>query len=210
MATTIQECASLSAAERRQKRIERILGTANDRLEKIQPGSSTALDASDHMYISARDADLINASFKLDDTQEDSFKLDATQEESGLEQTINTTAEIDFVEPSYMDLIDINRVQACVIAGAMLRILTFFHVIHSASPIWIPLSLAYHTYSLIQVEKKFPKHGYIVNFLLAGGMSEKLVRYLGLGIDTLWSFAMDSLIMAFGFLSVHIGFLLFL
>lgn len=78
---------------------------------------SAALDASDHMYISARDADLINASFKLDDTQEDSFKLDATQEESGLEQTINTTAEIDFVEPSYMDLIDINRVQACVIAG---------------------------------------------------------------------------------------------
>uniref|UniRef100_A0A914P981 Uncharacterized protein n=1 Tax=Panagrolaimus davidi TaxID=227884 RepID=A0A914P981_9BILA len=102
MATTIQECVSLSAAERRQKRIETILGTANVGLEKIQPGSSTALDASDHMYISARDADLINASFKLDATQE---------------ETINTTAEIDFVEPSYMDLIDINRVQACVIAG---------------------------------------------------------------------------------------------
>uniref|UniRef100_A0A914Q0W9 Uncharacterized protein n=1 Tax=Panagrolaimus davidi TaxID=227884 RepID=A0A914Q0W9_9BILA len=151
MATTIQECASSSAAERRRKR-----------------------------------------------------KLDATQEE-----TINTTAEIDFVEPSYMDLIDINRVQACVIAGAMLRILTFFHVIHSVSPIWIPLSLAYHTCSLIQVEKKFPKHGYIVNFLLVGGMSEKLVRYLGLGIDTLWSFAMDSLIMAFGFLCVHIGFMIY-
>ena len=198
MSSTIQECASLAAAERRQKRKDRILGTANDRLEKILPGSSSTLDSSDHMYVSAKDVG-INSSLLLDTTQED----------SALEQTLNATAEIDFVEPSYMDLIDINRVQACFIAGVMLRILTFFHVIHSVLPFWIPLSLSYHTYLLTQVEKKFPKHGYIVNFLLAGGMSEKLVRYIGLVIDTIWSFTIDSLIMAFGFLMVHIFTLLF-
>lgn len=38
MATTIQECASLSAAERRQRRKDRILGSANARLEKLLPG----------------------------------------------------------------------------------------------------------------------------------------------------------------------------
>uniref|UniRef100_A0AC34FSP4 Uncharacterized protein n=1 Tax=Panagrolaimus sp. ES5 TaxID=591445 RepID=A0AC34FSP4_9BILA len=197
MASTIQDCASFSAAERRQKRKERILGTANARLEKLLPGTS-ALNSSDHLYVTARDVEPISSS-----------SMDATQEESGLEQTLNTTAEIDFVEPSYMDLIDINRVQACVIAGVMLRVLTFFNIIHSVSPLWIPLSLSYHTYLLTQVEKKYPKHGYIVNFLLAGGMSEKLVRYLGLIIDTIWSFATDTMIMAFGFLAVHIVTLLF-
>lgn len=44
----------------------------------------------------------------------------------------------------------------------------------------------------------------MVNFFLAGGINEKLVRYLGLGIDTIWSFMIDTLIMAFGFLSSHI------
>lgn len=48
----------------------------------------------------------------------------------------------------------------------MLRILTFFHVIQSASPIWIPLSLAYHTYSLIQVSFCLFVHTfYMVSFL---------------------------------------------
>uniref|UniRef100_A0A914Y1S4 Uncharacterized protein n=1 Tax=Panagrolaimus superbus TaxID=310955 RepID=A0A914Y1S4_9BILA len=196
MAATIQECASFSAAERRQKRKERILGTANARLEKLLPGASSH-NTSDPLYITARDEPI------------SSISMDATQEESCLEQTLNTTAEIDFVEPSYMDLIDINRVQACIIAGVMLRLLTFFHIVHSVSPFWIPLSLSYHTYLLTQVEKKYPKHGYIVNFLLAGGMSEKLVRYLGLIIDTLWSFSIDTMIMAFGFLSAHIVTLLF-
>lgn len=59
-----------------------------------------------------------------------STSTDITQEESILHKTMNTTGEIDYVEPSYSDLMDMNRVQACIIIGKFDSIVNLFIILH--------------------------------------------------------------------------------
>ena len=126
MASTIQDCASLSAAERRQMRKERILGKADVRLEKILPDmvDSVVPDMIDDMadldssVCTAKDLDLNSSIATAKEFNLDDIMPDDTQ--SFAEETINNrTAELDYVEPNYMDLINIRRVECCIIAGKL-------------------------------------------------------------------------------------------
>uniref|UniRef100_A0A914PA19 Uncharacterized protein n=1 Tax=Panagrolaimus davidi TaxID=227884 RepID=A0A914PA19_9BILA len=186
-----QESSTLSAAERRQRRKERILGTADSRLEKLLPGS---ISSSVEMTQPADEFDRYNSSSSTDITPEDSSP----------EQIFKIVGKTNSVGPSFVEVMAVNRVQVCIAIGIIFRVLTLFDVVHSILPLWIPLSVGYYSYLLSHASTKISLPGQIMNLLHGGGISGKAVQYFSMATDTLWSFSNDTMIMAFGFLISHI------
>uniref|UniRef100_A0A914YZE2 BHLH domain-containing protein n=1 Tax=Panagrolaimus superbus TaxID=310955 RepID=A0A914YZE2_9BILA len=193
MSTTTQDSTNLSAAERRQRRKERILNSADARLEKLLPGS---ISSSVEMTQEADKFSEYSSSSSLDITPDERAPIFNIAESMG--------GKAICPEPSFIDLIDVYRVQVCVIIGVIFRILTLLHMVNSILPLWITISVVYYSYLLSHAPAKFSMPGYILNFLHAGRINEKAVRYFGVAADTLWSVSSDTMIMAFGFLVSHI------
>uniref|UniRef100_A0AC34G8U0 Uncharacterized protein n=1 Tax=Panagrolaimus sp. ES5 TaxID=591445 RepID=A0AC34G8U0_9BILA len=194
MTSTAPDSASLSAAERRQKRKERILGSADARLEKLLPGS---ISSSVEMTQGADKFSDYSSSSSPDIIPDDCAPMFNNIAKSMGGETV-------FPQPSFIDMLDVNRVQVCITMGVIFRILTLLNVVNSILPVWITLAVVYYSYLLSHKPAKFSIPLQMLNFLQAGRINEKTVRYFGVATETLWSFSSDTMTMAFGFLVSHI------
>lgn len=132
------------------------------------------------------------------------------------------TSELDYVEPNYWVAVDSIRIQLLVTFGMFILgnikavygfvfsgIIHFFlndlGYMNNGLLIWVVLCITYYTLKCKFQVEKYPKHGYMVNFLLAGGINEKLVRYTGFVIDNLSNVVVDMCIMTLGIITANYG-----
>ncbi|KAE9556220.1 hypothetical protein FO519_000559 [Halicephalobus sp. NKZ332] len=189
MSVSIQDCASLSAEERRQRRKERILGRGEERISQIlhdTPSTKTGTNAEEVSFVS---------SVSAEEPSTANPEQKVTSQES----------DFDYVEPEYWIGIDYIRAQAFLIIGILLHVLSSAGVLKNGFLVWLIGFFTFHTIHFLYSKQKYPKHGYVVNFLLAGGMNEALVRYAGLFVDTAWVALLDTAVMLLGVVITECG-----
>ncbi|KAH7694396.1 hypothetical protein AAVH_38559 [Aphelenchoides avenae] len=112
-------------------------------------------------------------------------------------------AEIQYKLPEYFSLPQ-TRFYVAFAVGILLRLAVSLGLLEN---VVLPWAVGYLSYELLMFRQKksnYPKHGYLVNFLLVYGLSEELVVTCGLLADTLWDLAADLLVSTFGYLTVHL------
>ncbi|KAI6222426.1 hypothetical protein M3Y99_01499600 [Aphelenchoides fujianensis] len=144
----------------------------------------------------------------------------------GAEQTagnslLDETADEDkitYVSPKYVDYVDKSRFWIATVFGVLLAALSLFVDIGSVYVPTLLLVITYETLAFRAKKVRFPKHGYIVNAILAAGFNEDLVINMGkwspsflpsliapflagLLIDIGWEIVIDVLLVTFGFLA---------
>jgi hypothetical protein len=76
------------------------------------------------------------------------------------------------------------------------------------SSVVLPMAIVSAAYefgfALPQKCRNYPIHGYLVNFLLMGGLNEHVVVVLGHCIDLLWNYAMDLFVCVLSFLATTV------
>uniref|UniRef100_A0A7E4ZPZ4 Pecanex-like protein n=1 Tax=Panagrellus redivivus TaxID=6233 RepID=A0A7E4ZPZ4_PANRE len=173
--------------ERRQRRKARVLANGEARIQSLFTGSSPV---SDHTVTSTTEASEVTTKVPFDDTKVSKF--------FGVSEADD---EITCVPPNYAEKIEALHLQVVSFIGAIFALLNITGVITTIVPTWLTVILVYHLCRLTQSEK-FPKHGYAVNFLLAGGIDERLVRYGGFVLDAGTAALIDSIVMTFSFVVV--------
>uniref|UniRef100_A0A915DV22 Uncharacterized protein n=1 Tax=Ditylenchus dipsaci TaxID=166011 RepID=A0A915DV22_9BILA len=196
--TTIQDCAGSVAAERRERRRQKILANANDRLSAILSGPD---GNENRLAPTMEDMDTHTSTEEVCPfAKESTSSLDT----SARSKLIADELEINYVEPVYFESINRNRFFIALFLGLVFHIVVHFAWTDRVALTFATILFAYEMLALPQKSLKYPKHGYLVNFLLVGGLNERLVVYVGIFIDLLWDFLVDLTIVAFSYLSVQL------
>ncbi|CAD5227767.1 unnamed protein product [Bursaphelenchus xylophilus] len=219
MATTIQECASLSALERRERRKQKILNNAESRLNKLlsgpdgttraAPGIDGAPSPVQPSTAAERDSQL-NASHSSQTSTRtakeiDEGEIDFSKLQSSVlgDESLNST-HLDFVMPTYWDSVDKNRFYLVGIMGLILTILAQYHLLNNV--IWpiILVQLSYEIFMFRSRKFRYPKHGYVVNILLAAGLDDNIVINAGVILDIGWELMVDLVLISFVYVSSNV------
>ncbi|CAD5220754.1 unnamed protein product [Bursaphelenchus okinawaensis] len=240
MATTIQDCASLSAFERRERRKQKILANAESRLEKLLTGqdgaqraapgidgapapaaapssSPTQLNDSDCSIISASSvktavsASSTKTALSMSSTKTaisgttvhtglspDSSRFD----DSLMDETMNTT-NIEFVLPTYWDFVDRNRVYLVIFMGLLMTVCSQYGVVDNIVYPIVLVQLSYEIFMFKSRKTRYPRHGYVVNTLLAAGLDDNIVVNAGILLDIGWDLVADMVLISFVFVASH-------
>jgi len=194
MATTIHDCASPTAADRRERRRQKILANAGDRLSAILSGPD---GKENRLAPTMEDMDTKS-------TSDDACPFASLSSSKLSTSTLSDESGINYVEPVYFEFVNRNRFFICLLLGVIFHFVVFFQWTDRVALTFAAIFFAHEMFVLPQKSLKYPKHGYIVNFLLVGGLNERLVIYLGLFIDLVWDFLVDLTIVAFSYLSLQL------
>ncbi|KAH7698873.1 hypothetical protein AAVH_34028 [Aphelenchoides avenae] len=202
MSVTIQECTSMDAAARREARRQKILSQAENRLSRILSGPdgdekrvAPALEGGPLPRISSGGSDESNGPTP-------SSTAPSSANVSALDADVSM-AEIQYKLPEYFTMPQ-TRFYVAFAVGILLRVAVAAGLLENVMLPWAVGYLSYELLAFRQKKSKYPKHGYIVNFLIVYGWQEDLVVTCGLLVDTLWELAADLLVSTFGFLTVHL------
>jgi len=202
MASSIQECGNMTAKERRERRKQRILAkelekSTSDSVETAVENSTTSSIGTAVENLSERTAvgDLSARTAVANSTTGSAETLDFSHDSD----------KITYVAPKYVDYVEKSRFWIAILIGVLLSIASMFT--DKIGSILLPVLLLIITYEMFVFRQKkilYPKHGYVVNAMLAAGLSEDVVVSLGLLIDTLWEVGIDLLLVTFGFISTSL------
>jgi len=204
-ASTIQECSELIAIERRERRKQRIL---EQKEKRISVNDSPQYECINGTCSLLEDQDIVSIVKETPSKLESSLHTCKTEDasKSGSAETLNFSTgqdeedKITYVSPKYADYVEKKRLQAAIGFGALLAILSL--VFGDFRKFVIPVILLVTFYETFLSKKTvYPKHGYVVNTILAAGFHEDNVIFLGMFIDASWEVGIDLALIALGFLS---------
>ncbi|KAI6187309.1 hypothetical protein M3Y98_00228700 [Aphelenchoides besseyi] len=204
-ATTIQQLAEMDAFKRRERRKQRILENADKRLASLLAGSNgetrSAPCVDGATFCSKRSAfqspepkNSSTSTCKSSPCRSETLDL--------LSDAVEDDDPITYVVPKYVDYIDKTRFWIASTFGVFLAVLSIFFDVGSVLLPTLLLVISYETLAFRSKKVRYPKHGYIVNAILAAGFNEDLVINMGLLIDIGWEVVNDVCLVTFGFLII--------
>ncbi|KAI1723434.1 hypothetical protein DdX_03594 [Ditylenchus destructor] len=200
MSESIGNCASSTASERRERRRQKILGNAPGRLSAILSGPDGKEDRQAPILEGMHCGDSASS------TDADGCSSENRAHKSDSRGKISTfETEIDYVEPVYCELVSRNRLFIALVLGILFRIAVALQWTNHLTLSFAVIFLSYEMFfALPHKSLKYPKHGYVVNFLMVAGLNEQFVIYLGLFLDLLWEFFVDFTIIAFSYICLQV------
>ncbi|KAH7695587.1 hypothetical protein AAVH_37351, partial [Aphelenchoides avenae] len=169
MSVTIQECTSMDAAARRERRRQKILAQAESRISRILSGP----DGDEERVAPAMEGGPLPRIVNFG-ANEDASEVTPSSAEPSPADLSASEAEIQYKLPEYFSLPQ-TRVYVAVAVGVLLRLAVSLGLLEN---VVLPWAVGYLSYELLMFRQKklnYPKHGYLVNFFLVYGLSEELV-----------------------------------
>jgi len=184
MSKTIQDCASMDAFERRERRRQKILGSSEVRIARILAGPN----GSEQRKAPAVDG--LNS-----------------MSESDNNVASGSPSNVDFVAPVYWENVGSQRLLLMVVLSFILHVGLKLQYFGNLIFVIVTSSLFYEIVFLLPGKlNKYPIHGYIVNMMLMAGVNERVVIAAGYLIDTTWNILLDLFVVMISFALIHFAY----